>query len=145
MPNNSMPECWIYGGVRVSRTSKRTHLWIDPEDTERYYNDTGWFTIGGIYDVEVTRKDGHVMRTEPLYTGERIDDLERRKALELKDALAKTRLSKLSLERKHRDDNAIETALIPVQELAATLRTRNDRDAFIAIVVRSICDAAWRT
>jgi hypothetical protein len=137
------PERWIYGGVHVSGKGKRVHAWIDPGGHEHVYADTGSYVIGGIYDVEVDRENANLTRTAPKYTGERIADDDRRRELYAADQFARAQLARLAMERGDAKRDELAGLLDPLREFAATLRTSAERDAFAAMVLRTI-NTAWR-
>lgn len=137
------PERWTYAGIRVTAKNQRTHAWLSADGDEHWYSDTGSFVIGGLYDVEVERKDDHLIRTRPQYTGQKISDDQRRKELFVKDQLARTRLGRLAMERTDAKQDELASLLEPLSEFAATLRTRDQRDAFAVMVLRTI-NTAWK-
>jgi hypothetical protein len=140
------PEQWVYAGVR-DNAGKRSHAWIDEQDVERWYSDKSTFVIGGIYDVKVSRTPGtstpdSVRRATPVYTGQKVDQAQRQ-AMFTQDHLAKVSLARALAERKDAKVDELERALRPLIDIAATLRSQYDRDAFAALVLRQI-NTAWR-
>ena len=101
------------------------------------YADTGTFVIGGIYTVEVDRSDERLSRPAPKYTGDRVDD-EQRRALDVKDTAARTELARLALEKKHATDHALDDAFAPLKVLVQQTRTSAERDALAAFCMRMI-------
>lgn len=136
-------EEWIYAGVRVL-AGKRTHGWIEPSGRMRYYVDKGNLVIGGLYTVSVTRTDKNVMRGQPVYTGRMIDDDALRRQYFVEEHAAKTKLSAITNERNDAKVTAseIDKMLAPLIEVAASLTSQYDRDAFSMLVLRRI-QSAW--
>lgn len=141
---------WIYGGRRVSAKGKVFHAWYDAGTPARLdaTSETHAFikvkgsVIGGIYEVTVAERgdDGSVRaaRPGPTYTGDRVDDLEFRAALEAAQFAADMEVAQGRMERRHAADTALEEALEPLLRISGQMRTRAERAAFTQYVVRRL-------
>ena len=97
--------------------------------------------IGSLYTARVTRSDdGITLHGTPGYTGSQAGQAARQ-ALRAAHALAQTRLETLPAERDAARRSALDEALAPLLELAAPLRTRAQRDALAAYVLRRLHEA----
>lgn len=141
---------WIYGGRRVSAKGKVFHAWYDADspprldltDTPHAFVKVKGSIVGGIYTVAVAGRDddGDVVsvRPDPTYTGDRVDDLEFRAALEAAQFAADMEVAQGRMERRHAADSALEEALGPLVVISGQMRTRAERAAFTQYVVRRL-------
>jgi hypothetical protein len=138
-------ETWTCAGVRIGSTGQRVIEWIDPAGEDLWYDTKrASYVVGGRYAVKVLRADGKISKYRnpaPAYQG-RADDprIEEWRAAEI---AAETRLTAAARERSAKRQEPLDRALEPLIEIAASLRTGADRDAFTAYVIRRL-HAAWR-
>jgi hypothetical protein len=135
-------ETWTYGGIRAGKDGKRRHAWLDPGGEELLFTSAGGRpAIGGLYTARVTRgDDGITLHGTPEYTGSQAGPAARQ-ALWTAHTLALTRLETLRAERDAARRSALDEALAPLLELAASLRTGAQRDALAAYVLRRLHEA----
>jgi hypothetical protein len=139
-------ERWVYGGIRVL-DNKRVHAWIDPSGRELLYahKRSGTWAVGSFYTARVTRNGPHTtLYATPSYHGDGYADTGLRRRLWAQDTAARARLALVAQERNAARRNAIDEALMPLLDVARTLKTGADRDAFTAYVIRQLA-AAWYT
>ncbi len=138
-------ETWIYGGIRAGADGKRRHAWIDPAGEEHWFSRTGArMAVGSHYTVQVSRRDGTLtLHGIPAYTGSAADESTRR-ALWTEHTLAQTQIEASRAERDAARGNALDEALAPLLQVAASLRTGAQRDALAAYVIRKLHNA-WNT
>lgn len=142
-------EVWTYGGTRVTSDVK-SHAWALPDGSEITFTDKPKMvdrkcSVGAEYRVKAIKDNlGETTgrRGEPQYIGA-TDDTELRQQLWAAHWAAETRLASLRQERAVGQRDAVVEALEPLKELAAGMRTRADRAAFIAYVVNEL-NSAWR-
>jgi hypothetical protein len=140
-------ERWAYAGVRVTTDRKAAEVWIDQAGD----GDELWFAskgrrpvLGAIYEVDATRTGERISRYgKPRYTGARIaSDDPRYRAWNVADNGAHVRLQLLRDEAKAAKRDGLDEALEPLLGYAAACRTRVERDALLATVIRRIA-ATW--
>jgi hypothetical protein len=138
---------WKCMGVREF-DGKQAIYWLDGDGKTRVFTDRDVYVTGGVYRVEFQRTDnGGVMRKgQPFYVGDRLafDDpqlIEWRAA----ETAAKAILKSKSVERKHAAQNkaVLDELLDPLAELAKTMRTQPERDAFTAHIINRVTKAWW--
>lgn len=144
-PVGAAPERWVYGRIRVL-DGKRVHAWVGPSGRELLYafkRASAW-AIGSFYTAEVSRQGtATTLHGVPAYTGEQADD-ELRRHLWAADTAARVQLARLAQERNDARRNAIDEVVAPVLDVARTLKSGPDRDAFTAYVLRRLL-SAWNT
>lgn len=134
-------EIWIYAGRRVSK-GKQAYAWIDANDKELWYG-PGFQgkVIGGRYTVTVDRdSDKLTVYGKPSYVDRSQD--ERTAEWEAKQETSNTLLAAASRERTAAKQRTLDEALVPLLDVARTLRTGSERDAFLAHIIRKV-SAAW--
>lgn len=136
-------EIWLFGGLRRLSGSGYAHGWIDRagEGELLLYKAKGSFVVGSLYAVQVSRTaDNTRMHGTPRYHG-RCDDAELRATVEATHDAVKARQARERMERNDAKNKAIDNAVAPLVEIARTLPTHADKDAFAAYVLRKIIDA----
>ncbi len=138
----AVTETWLYGGVREFK-GKRLHAWTDGDGKERLY-EKGAFGVGNYYLIDVERStddDGRprvsILASTIRYTHERADD-ETRQELSAADAANKAILASAAAERKAAREEPLDDLLQPLGKIWRGLKTRPERDAFMALVMRTI-------
>jgi hypothetical protein len=130
-------EVWTYAGRRAFK-GKRFYAWQDPHRRERYYAKLPAITIGGRYTVAVAREGDTVSAYgEAHYTGDGVDDRTRRE-MEALDIAATAILAAQARERNDARRKALDDAVQPLANIAAKLTFGNERDAFLAYVIRRL-------
>lgn len=140
----AVTELWTCMGVRVNG-GHRVVVWETPEG-ELTYAERASYVTGGIYEVGVTRKEGHTYRSVPLYTRKWVDHNDpRRQAWQLAELAAEHELARGAQERKDKKAGfgALDKAMEPLVGLARECRTNAQRAALIADVIRRMNDC-WR-
>jgi hypothetical protein len=145
-------EVWTYAGTRLLTNDSKSHAWILPDGEEITFADSAKSTdrkcsVGAQYHVtalrdaagETTGRKGG----RPEYLGG-TDDQELRALIWSKHWAAESRLAALRQERTVGRRDGLSEALEPLVVIAAEMRTRADRAAFIAHVVNELNAAAWR-
>jgi hypothetical protein len=139
-------EEWTCMGVRVNAKGKRVVFWLTPDGTELAYLEKISYVTGGIYEVEVTRTEGHVLRDKPRYTRRWLDrDDPRVQKWHLSEMTAEQQLAREARERKDKAAGfvALDQAMEPLLQIARSYRTNAQRDALIADVIRRL-STPWR-
>lgn len=139
-------ETWTYGGIRADKDGKKWHAWLDPAGEEHWFAKTGGrMAVGSRYTAQVTRRDGGAITLHgtPEYAGSQADG-ETRAVLWTAHTLAQTQIETLRAERDAARRNALDEAIAPLLDLAASLRTGAQRDALAAYVIRKLHNA-WAT
>ena len=139
-------ETWTYGGIRADKDGKKWHAWVDAADEEHWFARTGGrMAVGSCFTARVTRRDGGgiSLHGTPEYAGSQAGQ-EVRAALRTAHTLAQTQIESLRAERDAARRSALDEALAPLLELAASLRTGAQRDALAAYVIRKL-HSAWNT
>ena len=141
-------EQWRWMGARIGKDGKQSNLWLDAKGRERWFpvkRTTEGGQPGGWYTAEVTRAEGETVtlhgRPEFARAAERGDEDAARWAAE--DRVARVEMRRLALERSARRRDPLDEALAPLLEIAARLRTGNERDALGVYVLRRINQQAW--
>jgi hypothetical protein len=130
-------EVWTFAGRRAFK-GKRFYAWQDPHRRERYYAKLPAITIGGRYTVTVAREGDTVSAYgEARSTGDGVDDRTRRE-MEALDIAATAILAALARERNDARRKALDDAVQPLADIAAKLTFGNERDAFLAYVIRRL-------
>ena len=142
-------ERWTYAGKHLDTGKGRLlDLWFATDemttvnlnsDKVRLYSRFGTSHIlGGIYEVEV--HDNGTISSKTAWTGDYID-----RAIKLEmashDSAARTNHRRLRHEKAEAEKDELDIALAPLVALALKARTRTDRDALIATVLRRMSDA----
>ena len=134
-------ERWAYAGQCPTRTGLAEAWATDAGNGDEVaYTGRGKHIIGALYDVRVSRVDKRVIRHgTPGYTGERLphdDDRVRRWAV--RDNAARIGQQQRQAEAKDAKRDTIDHAIEPLMTLANACRTRVERDALLATVIRRI-------
>lgn len=130
-------EVWTFVGRREFE-GKRYYAWQDAGGAERYFAKVSAVTVGGRYTVTVTRGgDGVAVYGNPLYTGELVDERFRRE-MEALDLAALAAVAAATRDRSDSRRKALDEAIQPLADIAATLRFGHDQNAFLAYVIRRI-------
>lgn len=137
-------ETWVYAGRRVGKGNKQAYAWIDPTGKELWYGQGFQGTvIGGRYDVQVDRASANTsVFGKPSYVGRTFIEDQRLVEWQAKHEAANALLAAASRERSDAKRNALDGALAPLMDVARSLRTQSEKDAFIAHVIRKL-NAAW--
>jgi hypothetical protein len=133
-------ELWAYAGVRLGSKGRRCCAWVDPSDCMRKYIErSADHVIGARYKATVER-DGDKVALFGTPEFEQKPDRYDPKVAQwaAADRIAKTRLARLQMERSAARVDALEAALAPIEELAASYRNGADLDALVAYVSRRI-------
>lgn len=138
---NAVTELWIYAGKHISKGRLRDH-WVDPEGRDLLYPSLKANVIGGIYEVRVDRgAETLSVYGTPSWTGERMTDHQKMTEYIVKDTSQRTQHTQLRREKNAGDDNPLDDALQPLLRYARACKTRQDKDALIATVIRRMTDA----
>jgi hypothetical protein len=140
-------ERWAYAGVRFTKARKTAEVWVDQagDGEELWYIGSGTrLILGAIYDMEISRTDGRVIRHgDPQYTGDSIPWSDPRcRAWTTADNAARVRRQQVRDEAKQAKNDAIDQAIEALRPYAAACRNRAERDALLATVIRRIT-AMW--
>jgi hypothetical protein len=138
-------ETWAYAGQRLTRQHRLATLWIDNAGagTELWFTRKTRHVIGGLYEVTVTRhdNDGLSRHGDAIYTGKQLPpDDERVRRWTTHHHAAHVRHQQIRAEANAAKRDAIDHALQPLRELVATCRTRDERDALLATILRRLTD-----
>lgn len=135
------PECvpaterWVFGGSRIGTKKQRLHAWIDEHGEELLFKAVGSYTVGAIYDVQVTRTDQErlVRHGQPKYAGGRADP-ELHETVAARHRAAEAELWLLARERAAKKDDPVEQA---IEHLVALSRkvSAAQRTAFLSYVM----------
>jgi hypothetical protein len=145
-------ERWIYGGLRMLNTGT-VHAWLPepaagrplPEELWYRVKAKGDWMVGGIYTATVTRAGQRVqLYGSPGPWLQRFEDREAVARLEVLDRAARDEIAHNALKRRAAKDPALATAIRPLLELAAGLRTDAQVRALLAYVTEQIYAARWR-
>lgn len=139
-------ERWAFAGQRLTAKGPLANIWVDNAGNgeELWFPGKGKHIIGTLYDVNVTRHGERLTRHgDPKYTGTRLphdDDRVRRWAVH--DNAAHVQHQQRRAEANAAKRDAIDQALEPLVKIASTCRTRTERDALLATVIRRLT-AHW--
>ena len=145
-------ERWIYGGLRILKAGT-VHAWIPeppagqrlPDELWYRFKTSGHWTVGGIYAATVARTEQHVeLYGSPGPWMQRFDDRDAVARLEVLDRTARDQIARTALERRAAKDPALATAIRPLLEVAAGLRTNTQVRALLAYVTEQIYAARWQ-
>jgi hypothetical protein len=136
-------ERWVYAGVRIGSGGKRVCTWIDPSGhTLRYVERNADAVIGARYEATVTRDGGKCnLWGQPRFVEKPDHDDPKVAEYATADRIAKIRLARAQIERSAAKIDALEAALAPIEELAASYRNQANLDALVAYVSRRIHNA----
>jgi len=151
------PEVWVCLGTRLGKSNAPITYWHPaplPETASQAerdalaYKGQSKYVVGGEYRVRVTRKpEGGISMHKidgesPKYLGKFVDDA-RRAHWSALERIAETRLAQIRRERRHgsKEQDPLRAALIPLQQIAASLRTEADKQALTAVVIQALHDA----
>lgn len=146
----AIPERWAYAGRRPAKNSGLLGAWV-PEDSTgddqmRYWPEgSRVYVIGGIYELQVIRSETGSMtrRGDPHYTGDRLSDHQLRARWEIEDRHASRAAGRERAEKRHRKDTVLATALIPLQQIAAGLKTRSQLAALQEYVAGQLSESFY--
>jgi hypothetical protein len=145
-------ERWIYGGLRILN-ARTVHAWLPepaagqplPEELWYRLKANGHWIVGGIYTATVTRTDQRVqLYGPPGPWQQRFENRDAVARLEVLDRSARDQIARATLQRRAANDPALATAIRPLPELAAGLRTDAQVRALLAYVTEQIYAARWR-
>jgi hypothetical protein len=138
-------ETWAYAGTRTDDDDKATHAWADPENgwKLRYWGGRGAYRVGGLYEVMISRDEGHAWRRgDPQPTGRTLEDAQLVAGWEVDSESARRRLARLSAERRaKRDGGVIDAACADLCALAAGMRSFDQVDRLTTSVKQRLYDA----
>jgi hypothetical protein len=130
-------EIWTYGGRR-ERKGKRYYAWLNTAGTVGLYEKVAGILIGGRYTVTVSRDGENTwIHGEPLFAGSPLNE-DIRREMEALDIAATTALAAKRRERSEARTRALDDAIEPIAKLAAKLKFGDERDAFLAYVIRRL-------
>jgi hypothetical protein len=130
-------EVWTFAGRREF-DGKKYYAWQDLQGKERYFAKVQAITVGGRYTLTVGRDGDRVfINGDARYTGDQVDPAIRRE-MEALDIAASATLAALTRDRHDARRKALDDAVAPLAQIAATLRFGNERDAFLAYVIRRL-------
>jgi hypothetical protein len=133
---------WTYAGRRILG-GKRSYAWQDAQGQEMYFKKTTAHTIGGRYTVSVEREGDRVsISSTPRYTGQQVD-AETHREMEALDIAAAATLAAQARDRNDARRKALDDAIQPLADIAGKLTFGNERDAFLAYVIRRLA-REWR-
>jgi hypothetical protein len=138
-------ETWAYAGQRLTRQNTLAALWVDDagDGTEHWFTGKKTHIVGALYEVTVTRHDQDriTLHGDVIYTGNRLPtDDERVRRWTTHHHAARIRHQQKRAEANAPKRDAIDEAIEPLRKLAATCRTRDERDALIATILRRLTD-----
>lgn len=139
-------ERWAYAGQRLTGKGTLANLWIDDAGNgeELWFAGRGKHIIGAIYQIQVSHHgERRTRHGSPDYTGEHLPhDDERVLRWSTQDNAARVSHQHHRTEANDAKRDAIDQALEPLARLAGTCRTRAERDALLATVIRRLT-ARW--
>lgn len=135
-------ESLVYLGVRVDGKGRRTHAW-EVGGSEKLWDDTGEFVVGGMYTGRIKHEGGSTIRRgTPRYKGYKSEthDLARLDAMHhaARAALTAKRVENAAIKGPDELDELLE----PIVEIMKKIRTGPERDYVIAYVLRKLY-GAW--
>lgn len=140
---------WVYIGKRLSTKKTLLDCWVPYGVFDSEKPDQGLrafamrasanLIVGGIYNVQTTDDDNTLFGV-PQWSG---DSLPRETKMELNALDTATRIEhqRLRNEKNEAQKDELDRALKPLLRLAMKSRTRFERDALIATVLRRMMDA----
>jgi hypothetical protein len=133
-------EAWAYAGKRLSTEWRLLDAWRAPDGTLLYYkNFTG--VVGGIYDLTVIRENGRTtISGQPKWTGQRVDPQTQREWLTAENGDIVRHKQHRRHEKAKSGADLLDQSLVPLMDFARTCRTRADKDALIATIIRRLTD-----
>lgn len=142
-------ELWLYAGQRLTAAGKLVDAWCPAggpttEDKCLWYPpDRAGFVVGGLYRAEVRRHGERVTKLgRPVFQRGNAAPPDVRLEWAARDDVAATLDAAAKAERRAaRNGDPVGEALAPLKAVAAKLRTRADRDAFVARVLRELSEA----
>ena len=139
-------ETWTRAGVRVGTSGKRVTCWVRPggKTTVSLVTKRGTSAVGGRYAFKVTYGPDSSLTGiwGPLHYVDRDPDDEKVAAWRAHEVAAETHFAREAAERKAKAEDPLDEALAPLVEIARTLRTGADRDAFASYIIRRVARAA---
>lgn len=134
----------MFGGSRIGPKKQRLHAWVDEHGEELLFKAVGSYTVGSIYDVQVTRTDQeHLVRHgQPKYAGGRADT-ELHEKVAARHRAAEAELGLLARERAAKKDDPVELAIEHLVTLSRKVPA-SQRTAFLAYVMARLC-RTWLT
>jgi hypothetical protein len=139
-------EEWVHTGVRVSSKGKRVTTWQVPSGKAISFIERKSYITGGVYTVKVSDAEGGgiVRHGDPRWDHryDNDDDVAQWRAREV---AAEAALAHKVNERAAAKRDALNEAMNPLVNIARTLRTSAERDAFIAHIINRITQEAWWT
>jgi hypothetical protein len=125
----------VFGGSRIGTKKQRLHAWINEADEELLFKAQGSYTVGAIYDVQVTRPDTDrlVRHGQPKYAGGRADT-ELHERVAARHRAAEAELGLLARERAAKKDDPVEAAIEHLVTLSR-LVPASQRTAFLTYVM----------
>ncbi len=138
---------WVFQG-RMWTTGGIRHVWSEADKVD----DTTWWSgrttrgtvVGGVYRIQVLAKPdgGLTAKFGTLEYQHRHDNLDLVRQWQAQDIAAGARISAQRQEKKDGEMAELRELIDPLRSLYLSLRTRSDRDAFLATVSRSI-QSGW--
>lgn len=137
-------EEWHAAGLRVGKGGKRAYAWVDAgHHVLTFPQRSGTYSLGAVYEVEVSRDgDNLVMFGSPRFVGPRDPEDKRVLDWRIREVAAEGELEHDRQLRAAKDNDPLDAALAPLLDVASRLRTRVQRRAFTAEVLRRL-EAGW--
>jgi hypothetical protein len=141
---SAVEERWVFAGVRVNAERKLTNAWVpdpgQPNEALFFAPQRGEHpVVGASYVAKVDRLEGATfLHGVPRFEAANAVDVELRAKWTAADEAARARAAAMRRERSEAKANALDEALEPLLTISASLKTRADRDAFVAAVIRRL-------
>lgn len=138
-------EQWVCAGLRVDNKGKKITAWLEPGGQIFYFTEKRAYAIGCLYDCAVIRDGDSVTRRKPVYVRHaKEDEVPESKVNEWRVAEleAEQRLAREARERKAKNHDPLDDAMLRLNQYALACRTTAQRDALIADVIRRL-NVAW--
>lgn len=140
---------WVYAGRRLNSKGKPVDAWVTEAGKGKQVHfgagtKLSTHIIGALYRAKVeVEGDTMTLYGVPTFVeGMHAPEADRREWTAL-DSVTNTKLAAERRERNAAKVEALDEALKPLVEIAKTLRSRADQDAFLATVIRRLTTAAW--
>lgn len=134
-------ETWVYCGKWVDTKKRLRDRWQDADGRDLIFAKVTGTVIGGLYTLQVTREgEGITVHGTARYAGERLDDNERLTAIVKDDSAQRIFHAQHRRELRAADEDPLDEAMEPLLHYAKTCRSRPEKDALIATVLRRLTD-----
>ncbi|GLZ28099.1 hypothetical protein Lesp02_02890 [Lentzea sp. NBRC 105346] len=144
--SETFEEIWIFGGSYATKTGRRWHRWIRPDDEEVYFDSKGSYVVGCTYRVRLScpGPDDLRMHGRGRYEPEaREVSLELCEQLQAQHRAAETAIQRKQLERKLKAEDPLADVLGRLADIAVAVPPMQ-RDGFAALVLRTVYRAYFQ-